>query len=217
MSSPPRTLLNNHCNWRLCCPDGDDTENWASSPAPQPQWSRGDDNARIAFFKETISNHCEVAQNTPLEDWPKDGNVVPKIPIAESDGFPGDIQLGDAANLTWSGLAVPADGVSEVVRIERLTKRTDSVREMIDGVGFPGAQRRKHHRQRARDAGAQRQAGAASRRCHVARATRAHLLILDLEGYRASGGARIPAVIEGCNLDSTLYLCPGVRQDCRAD
>ena len=42
-------------------------------------------------------------------------------------------------------------------------------------------------------------------------------LILDLEGYRASGGARIPAVIEGCNLDSTLYLCPGVRQDCRAD
>ena len=85
--------------------------------------------ARIAFFKETISNHCEVAQNTPLEDWPKDGNVVPKIPIAESDGFPGDIQLGDDANITWSGLAVPADGVSEVVRIERLTlKRTDSVR-----------------------------------------------------------------------------------------
>ncbi|MEE2836325.1 MAG: hypothetical protein VYB65_09935 [Myxococcota bacterium] len=218
--APRGTLLNNHCNWRLRCPDGDDTENWASSPAPQPQWSRGDDNARIAFFKETISNHCEVAQNTPLEDWPKDGNVVPKIPIAESDGFPGDIQLGDDANITWSGLAVPADGVSEVVRIERLTlKRTDSVREMIDGalelslVHSGGNTTGNVRGMLARKDKLVLHLGGAMWRGNSC----SPKLILDLEGYRASGGARIPAVIEGCNLDSTLYLCPGVRQDCRAD
>ena len=71
------------------------TPKLGSSPVPQPQWSRGDMRASPS---QTISNHCEVAQNTPLEDWPKDGNVVP--PIAESDGFPGDIQLGDDANIT---------------------------------------------------------------------------------------------------------------------
>ena len=160
-----------------------------------------------------------MAQNTPLEDWPKDGNVVPKIPIAESDGFPGDIQLGDDANITWSGLAVPADGVSEVVRIERLTlKRTDSVREMIDGaLELSLVHSGGNTTGNVRGMLAQRQAGAASRRCHVAGNSCSPKLILDLEGYRASGEARIPAVIEGCNLDSTLYLCPGVRQDCRAD
>jgi hypothetical protein len=218
--APRGTLLNNHCHWRMRCPDGNETENWASSPVPAPQWERTDANARINLFKETIQNYCEVAQNTPLDQWPKDGNVIPKIAISEADGFPGDIVGGEDDNVTWSGLAVPADGVSEVVRIERLTlKRTETIRELIDGAlelslvhsggnttGNVRGMLNRKNKLVLHLGGAMWKNSSCSPK-----------LILDLDGYRASNNERIPTVLEGCGLDSTLYLCPGVRQDCRAD
>jgi hypothetical protein len=106
------------------------------------------------------------------------------------------------------------------VRIERLTlKRTETIRELIDGAlelslvhsggnttGNVRGMLNRKNKLVLHLGGAMWKNSSCSPK-----------LILDLDGYRASNNERIPTVLEGCGLDSTLYLCPGVRQDCRAD
>jgi hypothetical protein len=213
-------LFNNHCNWRIKCPGGDDQIDFATSPILDPPWTRADNNARINLFSEVVQNHCDLATNTALADWPIDGNVVPQIPLGEADRFPGDVTEGEDANLLWSGLATPADGVNEVVRIERLElKRTATLPTVIDGalelqLVHAGANTTGNVRGMLalKDELILHLGGALWRNTHCS-----PKLVLDLAAWRRENFARIPTRIEGCGLDSTLFLCPGVRQDCRAN
>jgi hypothetical protein len=217
---PRGDLYNNHCNWRLACPGGNDQENWATLPILDPPWTRSETNARINLFSEAVTNYCDLAKDTPLREWPIDGNVVPQVPIAEADRFPGDITEGEDENMTWSGLAVPAEGVSEVVRIERLVlKRTNTLPKVIDGA----LELQLVH---AGDNTTGNVRGMLANKDQLILHLGGRLwkdshcspkLILDLDGWRASNFEKIPTVIEGCGLDSTLFLCSGARQDCRAN
>jgi hypothetical protein len=146
--------------------------------------------------------------------------LVPLITIKEADRFPGDITTGDDANVVWSGLAVPSEGVSETVRIERLElKRTATLPQVIDGalelqLVHSGASTTGNVRGMLgrKDSLILHLGGALWRNTHCS-----PKLTLDLAAWRSSNFERIPAVLSGCDLDSTLTLCPGVRQDCRAN
>jgi hypothetical protein len=208
-----------HATWRFRCPGGSEQHIYASSPMPDPPWLT-EGNARYDLFSETVRSYCPKAEAVLLANWEIDGNIVPQIPITEDDGFPGDIVTGDDKNVVWSGVSVPDEGIDEVVRIDRLElKRTNTLPKMIDG----GLQLQLVH---SGDSTTGNVRGMLGHKDSLVLHLGGQMwkddhcspkLTMDLAAWRASGRQQIPTVISGCNLDSTIILCAGAHQDCRAN